>query len=351
VRATPLRHQGEQIGWLLLLDERGFQGDASAEVVTRWGIITRDPAMKELLHDVALAAASDAAVLVRGETGSGKELVARAIHAASTRASGPFRAINCAALPPSLLESALFGHARGSFTGATRDEPGHFRLADGGTLFLDEVGDLPLELQAKLLRVLQDQSVIPVGGREPVHVDVRIVTATHKSLRAEVQAGRFRADLMFRVRVIPLFLPPLRDRRDDVEPLAWRFVERRNEGGAKRVVGRISDAAKAALRSYDWPGNVRELQNAIEYAFVMGQGAVLDVTQLPPEVRGDPARRHANVPAALSPELPPEARRIMRALERAGGHRGRAAASLGMSRTTLWRRMQRHGLVSAGDDD
>jgi two-component system, NtrC family, response regulator AtoC len=345
VRATPLDTAGQQ-GWLLLMEAEGWRAEGVEAPVEPWGILTRNERMKRLLRDIERAASSEAAVLVRGETGSGKELVARAIHEASDRSSGPFRAINCAALPPSLLESALFGHVRGAFTGATSDEPGHFRLAHGGTLFLDEVGELPLHLQATLLRVLQEKSVIPVGGRDAIDVDVRIVTATHRALRTEVQHQRFRADLMFRIRVIPLFLPPLRERTDDIELLAWRFVDQRNERG-RRHISRIAKGAQQALARYDWPGNVRELDNAIEYAFVMGEGAVLTEAELPPEVRGDEEQAlgaAVNTPEPLAEGMPPEARRLLRAIERAGGHHGRAAASLGISRTTLWRRLRKLGL-------
>ncbi len=342
VRASPFDAGGKR-AWLVVFDAFR-EPEGAAEL----GIVTRDPAMQQLLRDVRKVARSNASVLVRGETGSGKELIARAIHTASDRRDGPFRAINCAALPPNLLESELFGHARGAFTGAVADAPGHFRLADGGTLFLDEVAELPLEVQAKLLRVLQDKKVIPVGGREPLGVDVRVVSATHRALRTEVEAGRFRADLLYRLRVIPLYLPPLRERPGDVEALAWHFLE---EHEATRAVRRITDGALNALTVYDWPGNVRELQNTIEYAVVMGSGPVLTEADLPPEVRGEePGASKVSAPAQpVNPSLPPEARRLVNALERSGGHMGRAAKSLGMSRTTLWRKLKRHGLHP--DDD
>jgi len=338
VRASPL----DGGGFLLLLDEEEGASDA---VTKRWGIVTRDPSMRQLLRDVERVGRSESSVLVRGETGSGKELVARALHAASPRAEGPFRAINCAALPANLLESTLFGHARGSFTGAVRDEPGQMRLAHGGTLFLDEVAELPLDLQAKLLRVLQESSVIPVGGRDPIEVDVRFVSATHQALRVAVAEGRFRADLMYRLRVIPLYLPALRERRGDVALLVDRFIGELNDR-FDRGVERVTPGALSALEDYDWPGNVRELRNALEYAFVMGDGPVLTDAELPPEVRGTEATEstpRVNAPA-VDPALPPEARRIATALERAGGHHARAAAALGMSRTTLWRRMKKYGL-------
>ncbi|MEZ4369771.1 MAG: sigma 54-interacting transcriptional regulator [Polyangiaceae bacterium] len=344
VRAVPLSEPIQ--GWMLFLETESSNTLAEGEVNFH-GILTCDARMKALLADLVKVAHADSSVLVRGETGSGKELVARAVHLESSRSSGPFRGINCAALPAQLLESELFGHVRGAFTGAIRDNEGHFRLAHKGTLFLDEVAELPLDLQAKLLRVLQERSVLPIGGREPIPVDVRVVTATHRSLRAEVAAGRFRADLMYRLRVIPLFLPALRERPADVGLLSQHFVAQWNERSARQV-SHISSGALRALAAYDWPGNVRELQNAIEYAFVMGSGAVLTEAELPPEVRGEGPLAPATLNVAAEPDvdLPAEARRMVQALERAGGSRERAAQSLGISRTTLWRKLRRYGLAS-----
>jgi transcriptional regulator with PAS, ATPase and Fis domain len=352
VRATPLSEDGEaRQGWLLLLEADAFTVSGPDAEVDSWGIVTKNAAMKQLLRQIARVARSNASVLVRGETGAGKELVASAIHRASTRASGPFRAINCAALPAALLESELFGHARGAFTGAVRDAPGHFRLAEGGTLFLDEVGELPLEVQAKLLRVLQEKRVVPVGGREPIDVDVRIVAATHRSLREAVAQGTFRADLMYRLRVIPLFLPPLRQRPEDVAMLAQLFVERIGKQTG-REVKQISPGALLALERYTWPGNVRELQNVIEYAMVMGDGPVLADADLPPEILGhEPGVPKVNVGSQLPEDLPEEAKVLLRALERSGGHQGRAAQSLGMSRVTLWRRLRKYGLDKGAGSD
>ncbi|NOY91373.1 MAG: AAA domain-containing protein [Deltaproteobacteria bacterium] len=353
VRASPLLSKRVRVGFILLLEGEPWESEGPGAAVVVHGIHTRDSSMKRLLRDVDRVARRSATVLVRGETGAGKELVARAVHAASDRAAGPFRAINCAALPPHLLESTLFGHMRGAFTGAVRDEPGHFRLADSGTLFLDEVAELSLALQAKLLRVLEDRSVIPVGGREPVPVDVRIISATHRSLRDAVAAGSFRADLMYRLRVVPLFIPPLRERVSDIELLAWRFIEARNDPGS-REVARIAPTALRKMTAYAWPGNVRELENAIEYAFAMGEGPVLTEAHLPPEVRGRDTRTQParNVPLEHDPasgddDLPDEARRLLYAIERSAGHRGRAAASLGMSRVTLWRKLKRYGLLDS----
>jgi transcriptional regulator with PAS, ATPase and Fis domain len=345
VRATPLPGARGADGWVLLLD-----ADADEEAdrpVTRYGMLTRDPAMKQVFHLLERAARRDVPVLVRGESGAGKELVARGIHDASPRASKPFKAINCAALPANLLESELFGHVKGSFTGAVRDHTGYFRAADGGTLFLDEIAEMPIELQAKLLRVLETHTVIPVGSSNAVPVNVRIVAATHQSLRRAVELGRFRADLMYRLRVVPIFLPPLRARAGDIPLLVQHFVDRLNEFGERRVT-RIAPGAMEALRNYPWPGNVRELRNALEYAFVIGEGPVLTEADLAaevlhPELGEEGVAAIVNAPPQV--EGSPEVQRIRRALERVGGNRTRAAQVLGMSRVTLWRRMRELGIA------
>jgi transcriptional regulator with PAS, ATPase and Fis domain len=351
-RAIPLVEGPDRVGWVLLFDDDGPAPENADGPVEFHGMVTRDPAMKRMFRIIERAARSEANLLVRGETGAGKELVANAVHALSPRRDGPFRAINCAALPANLLESELFGHVRGAFTGAVRDHPGHFKLANRGTLFLDEVAELPLDLQAKLLRVLETHSVIPVGGRDPVPIDARIVAATHRALRREVEAGRFRADLMYRLRVVPIFLPPLRAREGDVWLLTQRFIEERNLRG-ERKIERVSPGARALIERHPFPGNVRELKNIVEYAFVVGEGPVLVEADLPPELTGagdapeDEAPR-ANVPPVL-PAASPEAARILRVLERAGGSRDRAASMLGISRVTLWRRMTALGLVPPRD--
>ena len=280
-------------------------------------------------------------MLVRGETGTGKELVARSIHDLSPRADQPFRAVNCATFTPELLVSELFGHVKGSFTGAIRDRRGLLQLADGGTLFLDEVAELPLDIQARLLRVLQERSFVPLGGATPVSVDVRIVAATNRSLRREVEAGRFRVDLMYRIRVVPLFLPPLRDRRGDVDVLMAHFVEQFNQRGL-RSVGSISREARVALNAHSWPGNVRELRNVAEYAFAIGEGPVLTIDELTPELRGE-APPDEGRPAELTVrDL--ERERIVDALRQTSGRKGDAAGHLGISRSTLWRKLREHGL-------
>lgn len=305
------------------------------------GIYSVDPAMHELFATIKNVAETDATVLIRGESGSGKELVARAIHQESKRRQGPFVAINCAALTPTLLESELFGHKKGAFTGADSDRSGVFQQAHQGTLFLDEVAEIPLPLQAKLLRVLQEKTFVPVGGSKPISVDVRVISATHRALREEVKAGRFREDLMFRLRVVPLFLPSLRERPKDIEFLLKLFIARQNEKGPRKIE-EIEPEALSALEAYHWPGNVRELQNVVSYLFAVGRGATLRRAELPQEV---------TTPAPLGPpqetkEAPPQEERaqIEWALQKAHGNVGEAAALLGMSRPTFWRKRKKFNL-------
>src|SRR5437870_9794443 len=227
--------------------------------------------MDGLFTRLRRVARAQCTVLVGGETGTGKELVARAIHAESPRRKAPFQAVNCATFSPTLLESELFGHVRGSFTGAVRDRDGLFALADRGTLFLDEVAEIPLDLQGKLLRVMQEKNFMPVGATRPVTVDVRVISATNKALGREVVEGRFREDLRYRMRAVPLFLPPLPEPRGHIRALFWPFRDRMNHGTLRRIEG-VTRLAMDAIRSYPWPGNVRELRSAVEYAFVVGEG-------------------------------------------------------------------------------
>ena len=349
VRSAPLRHGKKVVGWLLHLSSAPMlTGLGGPELF--FGMWSGDARMKQLFRVIEKVAQDDVPVLVRGETGTGKELVATALHLASPRREGPFRAINCAALPPNLLESELFGHARGAFTGAIKAMPGHMQLAHRGTLFLDEVAEVPLELQAKLLRVIETRQVIPVGAREPIPIDVRIVSATHRALREEVDAGRFRGDLMYRLRVIPLFLPALRERPGDVALLADKFIAEMNPS-KRREITTIQQAALRALTRYEWPGNVRELRSALAYAYAIGDGPELAVTDLPPEIAApelgsltDLSASPTDAPPADDGARDPERTRIQRALERAGGRREQAAKLLGMSRVTLWRRMRELGL-------
>ena len=305
-----------------------------------FGMVTAYHQMKEFFEVVRRVARADTSVLIRGETGTGKELVARAIHHLSRRSSKPYRAVNCATFSTDLLASELFGHVRGAFTGAVRDRKGLFELSDGGIIFLDEIAEIPLEIQAQLLRVLEEQRFVPVGATEARSVDVRLVAATNKALRREVAEGRFREDLMYRIRVVPIFLPPLVDRHGDVELLTWHFIDEFNgsDGFERRIEAIDADAFEAML-AYRWPGNIRELRNVVEYAFVIGEGEVLKLAELTPELRGEP-------PPDRRPrqEHHDERRAIVAALKATGGHRGEAAERLGISRTTLWRRIKEFGI-------
>jgi len=306
------------------------------------GLLSRSPAMQAVFQIIQNASETEATVLVRGESGSGKELVAKAIHDLSARRNAPFLAINCAALSSSLLDSELFGHVRGAFTGAVKDHSGLFQRAHGGTLFLDEVAELPLELQAKLLRVIQERNYIPVGGDRSIDVDVRIVAATHRSLREEVKMGRFREDLMYRLRVVPIFIPPLRERREDISLLIWHFIQQHNAANFRKIE-KIDPQAMRALLDYAWPGNIRELHNVVEYAFAVGRGTTLRCSELPPEFRESriaPPQTVQNTPLSADEE----AAAIRQALAQSNGRVTLAARSLGMSRATFWRKRKIYGV-------
>jgi len=300
-------------------------------------MITVSDQMLTFFELLKRAARSDATVLIRGESGTGKELVARALHRLGGRRDGPFRAVNCATLTGELLGSELFGHVRGAFTGAYRDRKGLLALADTGTVFLDEIAELPLDLQARLLRVLQDRSFVPVGGGDPISVDIRLVSATHRSLRAEVERRHFREDLMYRVRVATLFLPRLAERDGDIEALLWHFIDAMNQGGLRHIT-EVDDDALNALLSYPWPGNIRELQNNLENAYALGEGPRLVLQDLTPELQGVP------IPNPNGETEYGERARLSEALNRARGHKGAAADLLGISRTTLWRKLREYRL-------
>ena len=303
-------------------------------------IVGRSPQMIELMKQAARVAPTPATVLVTGETGSGKERVARLVHEYSTRAAGRFVAVNCGALAEGLLESELFGHVKGAFTGAIAARPGLFREAAGGTLFLDEVGDVSPALQVRLLRALQEREVVPVGAEAPVPVDVRLIAATRRDLSAMVRAGTFREDLYYRLHVVTLALPPLRERRQDLPALVDHFLRLTASRLGRGPIG-IEPAAQAALLAYDWPGNVRELENVIERAVVLAAHDVLSADDLPGEVRGTPPPAPEPARGELLPLEEVERVHVLRVLEAAGGNREEAARILGISRRTLSRMAQR----------
>jgi DNA-binding NtrC family response regulator len=318
-------------------------------------IVGSSPVFQRVLETVRQVAPAGSSVLITGESGTGKELVARAIHKLSPRRDKPFVSVNLAALSAGLIESELFGHERGAFTGATAPRSGRFELAHGGTLFLDEIGDLPPELQVKLLRVLQQQEFERVGSSKSIRVDVRIVAATHRNLPAEIAAGRFREDLFYRINVFPLALPPLRERKEDLPELAGHFVERFAERVGRHLRG-ITSEAVMRLMEYDWPGNIRELENVIERAMIVARGEWVDAVDLGlPVVSGKalslkaesaesgPDQGSRGLPCMLE-EL--ERGQLRAALERNGGSVSRTAREVGMNRTTLIYRLKKHGLVS-----
>jgi two-component system response regulator AtoC len=308
-------------------------------------IVAASPAMIHVLEIVERAAEFKATVLLQGESGSGKEVLARAIHAQSPRRDEAFVAINCAAIPEALLESELFGHAKGAFTGADRARRGLFAEADGGTLFLDEIGELPLALQAKLLRVLQEEEVRPVGEAKPRRVDVRVLAATARDLEAEVAGGRFREDLFYRLDVVRVKVPPLRERREDIPLLVDHFLGRTRESLGKAVRS-IDDDALERLVDYAWPGNVRELENVLERAVILCRGERLALADLPPNLTSAPAeRRGASRDLSLRrARRALEARLIGEALEATGGNRTHAARLLGISHRALLYKLKEYGL-------
>jgi PAS domain S-box-containing protein len=307
-------------------------------------IVSRNPEMERIFRLLPLVAGSTSTVLVTGASGTGKELVARAIHSQSARRQGPFVAVNCAAVPEGLLESELFGYRKGAFTDARTDKPGRIAQAQGGTLFLDEVGDLPLALQVKLLRFLQDLRYEPLGSNESIGADVRIIAATNRDLGALVREGRFRDDLYYRLNIMQIPLPPLVARKEDIPLLVRHFIGR-FRGTTGKPIERLTTDALAVLMRYDWPGNVRELENAVEHAFILCTGPEIRAEHLPPHLLvagslpGD-ARVEAG-PGSLGSL---ERAAIEQALARNGGNRTRAARDLGIHRTTLIRRLRRLGI-------
>jgi two-component system, NtrC family, response regulator HydG len=307
-------------------------------------IIGKSEIMQEVYRRLEQVGKTDTTVLILGESGTGKELVARAVHYSSQRRDRPFVGVNCSALPEGILESELFGHVRGAFTGAVRDKAGRFEMANGGTLFLDEVGELAPSVQIKLLRVIQEREFQRVGDTRTVRVDIRLITATNKDLRHEMEEGRFREDLYYRLNVFPIELPPLRSRTEDLPPLVNHFIDRFNHQMGRRVRG-LSGEAMDALYMYGWPGNVRELENAIEHAFVHSHGVVIQLQDLPRHVVPNPQDRPSPTERVRDGAVESfERKLILRHLQDAGWRRRLAARRLGISPVTLWRKMKKYGI-------
>jgi DNA-binding NtrC family response regulator len=306
-------------------------------------IIGKSAKIRQVFSLMDKVAETDSTILIFGESGTGKELVAREIHYKSLRADGPFVTINCGALPETLLESELFGHVRGSFTGAVRDKEGLFAVAKGGTFFLDEVGETSPAIQVKLLRVLQEREIIPVGGVKPIKVDVRLIAATNADLERNVENGKFRADLFYRLNVIPIFIPPLRERKDDIPLLVEHFLKMYCETSG-RPMKTVTPEAFDVLMRYDWPGNVRELENVLERTVILQEGRELGADDLPDRLRRSTVDRQGSVVAAGSLTLEElEKEYLLKVLDETGWHKKRAAAILGINASTLYRKLQRYG--------
>jgi len=303
-------------------------------------IIGESPGMRKVFSLVDKVSATDSTVLILGESGTGKELIASTVHYQSSRKGRQLIKVNCAALPEGLIESELFGHERGAFTGAVKRKPGRFELAHGGTIFLDEIGDLPLSTQAKILRVIQQRQFERIGGTVTLTVDVRIIAATNKNLEEEVKTGRFREDLFYRLNVIPVTLPPLRERKEDLPALIEFFMDRYSKKLSKNV--RFSKDAVDLLMAYDYPGNVRELENIIERYVTLSSGEVIDKDELPSLIVND---KHFSKNLSLS-DVTAEAEKahIIRVLKTAKGNRTKASEMLGISRKTLWEKMNTYGI-------
>jgi two-component system response regulator AtoC len=310
------------------------------------GIVGASANIQDVLRMISRLKDTRTPVLIAGESGTGKELVARAIHFRGALAQSPFVAVDCGSLVPTLMESELFGYEKGAFTGATKSKAGLFQAANGGTIFLDEIGELPLEMQAKLLRVLQEKEVRPVGSNDRVSVDVRVIAATNRDLEAAYRTGTFRKDLYFRLNVVTVHIPPLRDRRSDIPMLVHHFLDRYAPGTSLQV----TPAAMKSLLNYDWPGNVRELENCIARAITLGDRKVIDVQDLPPTIRSEsagssaaPAQDAASLSTTALAEM--ERMTILRVFEQAKGDKALAGKMLGISRATLYRKLKRYNIA------
>lgn len=338
---------GEIVGGVETFRDLSLVEDLRKEIEQRYELgdmVSRSASMRTLFDILPQVASSGAAVVIEGETGTGKEVLARAIHHLSPRQNKPFVALNCGALPDTLLESELFGYKAGAFTGAGKDKPGRFALAEGGTLFLDEIGDVSPALQVRLLRVLQERTYEPLGGTSSVVADVRIIAATNKNLEELVKEGRFRQDLYYRINVVRLELPPLRRRKEDIPLLTEHFIRRLNQRQG-RAIESVAPGAMALLMAHDYPGNIRELENAIEYAFALCPGNIIGARCLPPPLTGPPPHPGASEGFGMNEAVKAaEAQAILDALERCGGNRNAAAQLLGMHKSTFFRKVRALGL-------
>jgi DNA-binding NtrC family response regulator len=311
--------------------------------------IGQSTSMRRVFELIEKVAPSRAPVTITGESGTGKEMVARSIHNLSPRRDRPFIAVNCASIPPTLIESEIFGHERGAFTGANQRRPGVFELAHGGSLFLDEVVEIPVELQAKLLRVLEEGKLRRVGGKAEIEVDVRLISATNRDFKVEIKNVRFREDLYFRLNVFQISLPPLRERRDDIPMLIQLFIEKFNAESGKRVTGMHPDALEL-LKDYEWPGNIRELRNAVERAVILCDGELIEQDHLPPDLIGKgPERQTFRVPYGLPIDLV-EKEYILGSLKRNQGNKARTAEILGVSEKTLYNKLNRYASEAQAHD-
>ena len=329
-----------------LEEQNQYLNEQAQPVVSFADLVGSSEKMLRIFKMVQKVAATDSTVIISGESGTGKELVARAVHDSSRRAGGPFIKVNAGALPETLLESELFGHEKGAFTGAIRAKMGRFELADGGTLFLDEIGEIPPSMQVKLLRALQEHEFERVGGEATVKVDVRLIAATNRDLTKEVAAGRFREDLYYRLQVVPVELPPLRDRRDDIPVLVAHFVAKLAPRVNARVRG-IADDALGRLMAYHWPGNVRELENVIEQSLVFTEGDLIPVAALPPFLQGPESEDRLDVPREMSlPEILDDLERqlILKAYKKANGVKTETARLLGIKTSALYYKLDKYGI-------
>jgi two-component system response regulator AtoC len=337
-----LRRMAEKVQ---LVEENQYLRECTSAETQLHGIVGVSPRIQDVLRMIARLKDTRTPVLITGESGTGKELVARAIHFRGMFAGRPFVAVDCGSLVPTLIESELFGYEKGAFTGANRSKTGLLQSADNGAIFLDEIGELPLEMQAKLLRFLQEKEVRPVGSNKKFKVDVRVIAATNRDLEAEYRAGRFRKDLYFRLNVVTVQLPALRERRSDIPMLAHWFLERY----ARRSGMQITSAAMKCLLEYDWPGNVRELENCMERAVTLGNGATIDIDDLPPAIspvtRSAAAQAGSSVGRAISTDLESiERETIRRVFEQVNGDKTIAGRMLGISRATLYRKLKRYNI-------